>query len=600
MDEKFKTSLELDISKFKEGIERVKETFKNVGNVAKKDVVMDTNNLKEYSNEQKYIMSQIDDIKHKLDLANKGFEVGDVLKLEADLDRLNSKLNDTNKQVNKLGNIGEGIKKGFDKGMKSAKRFTLSLFGIQSVYRMLSRASSSYLSQDEETSRKVQSAWIGLGSIFAPLLEKMANFVIKIVSYLNVFWKALFGVDFLAKAMAKSMDKANKSAKAMHKTMKSLGGMDEITNIGDTSGGGLASGIDTSWTDAFAEVELDAGVVEWLENIATKMQPIVDFIKDAFTWIIENKEMVLGFILGLSIAIGVLSGNWQNKIMALGIGLAIAGIIKLVKELIEWIKNPSWEQFTKVLDGLALALIGVGIAMIAFNATNPVGWIILAIGAVVALTSTIIKNWDWIKEKSLTLIKWFKSSFPTLFYIITEPFKNAWNTIKGVWGGAKQFFGGIKDLFVGIFTLDGNKIKNGLKQMLQGMGNIIISFIEGAINGFLIPINSAIKLINKIPGVNIPIIKVTIPRIPKLDVGTNYVPEDTLAMIHKGEAVVPKKFNSSEYFGSGNEETNNLLRVLIETLEEKDMSVNIDKKAIGQASADYINSQKRIMGRGVI
>ena len=32
-------------------------------------------------------------------------------------------------------------------------------------------------------------------------------------------------------------------------------------------------------------------------------------------------------------------------------------------------------------------------------------------------------------------------------------------------------------------------------------------------------------------------------RIPQLAVGTNYVPEDTLAMIHKGEAVVPKKFN---------------------------------------------------------
>ena len=31
--------------------------------------------------------------------------------------------------------------------------------------------------------------------------------------------------------------------------------------------------------------------------------------------------------------------------------------------------------------------------------------------------------------------------------------------------------------------------------------------------------------------------------IPTLDTGTNYVPKDTLAMIHQGEAVVPKKFN---------------------------------------------------------
>src|SRR5690606_19924950 len=43
--------------------------------------------------------------------------------------------------------------------------------------------------------------------------------------------------------------------------------------------------------------------------------------------------------------------------------------------------------------------------------------------------------------------------------------------------------------------------------------------------------------------------------IPKLDVGTNYVASDGLAFLHKGEAVIPKKFNSQEYFGKiGNED----------------------------------------------
>ena len=31
--------------------------------------------------------------------------------------------------------------------------------------------------------------------------------------------------------------------------------------------------------------------------------------------------------------------------------------------------------------------------------------------------------------------------------------------------------------------------------------------------------------------------------IPFLDVGTNYVPQDMLAQIHQGEAVVPKQYN---------------------------------------------------------
>lgn len=31
--------------------------------------------------------------------------------------------------------------------------------------------------------------------------------------------------------------------------------------------------------------------------------------------------------------------------------------------------------------------------------------------------------------------------------------------------------------------------------------------------------------------------------IPSYDVGTNYVPRDTLAMVHEGEAIIPKRYN---------------------------------------------------------
>ncbi|HHX80517.1 MAG TPA: hypothetical protein GX692_05605 [Acholeplasmataceae bacterium] len=578
MDEKFKTSLELDISKFKEGIERVKETFKNVGNVAKKNIVIEDSDITEQIKKLQIERTKLlEEIKNSEDLLS-GIKYwqdtsifGDSLEkdkqalqeIDNQLEQLNSTLKNnniivekTNNSFNRLGNINKNLQKGFDKGLKSAKRFTLSLFGIHSVYRMLSRASSAYLSQDEETTRKIQSAWIGLGSIFAPILEKIANFVIKAVKYINVFIKALTGVDFLARAMDKSMNKANKTAGKLSKT---LAGFDELTNLDDSSSG---ADMDTSWIDAFKDVPLDENVVTWLENIAEKMKPIIEtskqiggVIKDIwdsifapfFTFILDNWDLIgkdfMGLILLIGIVIDGATGNW------LGI------IAKLVMFVILY-----WDDIKEAL----------------------------------------IVVWDLIVATVKLAIKIIVGILESVFYIITEPFKNAWKTIKDVWGGAKTFFKGIKDLFVGIFTLDGTKIKNGLKQMLQGMGNIIIAFIEGAINGFLIPINAAIKLINKIPGVNIPILKVTIPRIPKLDVGTNYVPEDTLAMIHKGEAVVPKKFNSSEYFSGGNDETNNLLRELIETLEEKDMSVSIDKNSIGQASADYINSQKRIMGRGVI
>ncbi|HHX81051.1 MAG TPA: hypothetical protein GX692_08310, partial [Acholeplasmataceae bacterium] len=342
------------------------------------------------------------------------------------------------------------------------------------------------------------------------------------------------------------------------KLSKTLAGFDELTNLDDSSSG---ADMDTSWIDAFKDVPLDENVVTWLENIAEKMKPIIETVKQIggvikdiwdsifapfFTFILDNWDLIgkdfIGLILLIGIVIDGATGNW------LGI------IAKLVMFVILY-----WDDIKNALIVVWDLIVGV---------------VKLSIGFIIGILESV-------------------------FYSITAPFKNAWKTIKGVWDGAKTYFQGIKDLFVGIFTLDGTKIKNGLKQMLQGMGNIIIAFIEGTINGFLIPINAAIKLINKIPGVNIPILKVTIPRIPKLDVGTDYVPRDMLAIVHEGEKIVPKKFNSQNYI-QNNDETNNLLRVLIETLEEKEMSVNIDKNAIGQASADYINSQKRIMGRGVI
>jgi hypothetical protein len=599
MEEKFSVSLELMIQKFKDKAKQVQEVSKNVASKIKENMSVNVGGgaFKSMTAESELLLNKINDIKATLEMAktdSKLFSKTEVLELRAELERLEKQYGKLNQSSNMFSSSFNKVQEGMNKSLKSAKRFTLSLFGIQSGIRMVSRAMSAYSSIDEESAKKTQAAWIGLGSMFSWLKDMIADFTIKAVSYINVFIKALTGTDFLANAMAKSMNKASKSA---GKLSKVLAGFDEITNLGDSASGAT---IDTSWIDAFKNVELDQNVVAWLENIATFMKPIVEWIKEAFTWIIENKEMAIGFILGLGIAFGILSGQWTSKILALGIGLAIAGIIEFVIELIEWIKNPSWEQFTKVLDGLALAVAGVGLAMIAFNATNPVGWIILAISAIIALASTVIKNWDWIKEKTTALVNWFKSTFPTLFHIITEPFKNAWNTVKNVWDGAKTFFSGIKDIFVGIFTLDGTKIKNGLKQVLQGMGNIIIGFIEGVINAFLIPINEAIKLINKIPGVNIPIIKVSIPKIPKLAVGTPYVEKSGYAMIHEGEAVVPKKFNSDEYFsrlgGNNNEKTNKLLEELIDRVERIEINPYTTILDVGQAGQSYRNSQGRIMG----
>lgn len=88
-------------------------------------------------------------------------------------------------------------------------------------------------------------------------------------------------------------------------------------------------------------------------------------------------------------------------------------------------------------------------------------------------------------------------------------------------------------------------------------------------------------------------------KIPSFDVGTNYVPNDMLAQIHKGEAIIPKKFNSNEYFinkNNNSDETNSLLRDLIDRVEQIEFNPYTTVKDVGYASQKYRSQKSRIMG----
>jgi len=47
--------------------------------------------------------------------------------------------------------------------------------------------------------------------------------------------------------------------------------------------------------------------------------------------------------------------------------------------------------------------------------------------------------------------------------------------------------------------------------------------------------------------------------LPSFDVGTNYIPHDMLAQVHKGEAIVPERFNPAAHFGGAGQGDNQAL-----------------------------------------
>lgn len=611
--EKYGIELELITNKFKEKMQEIKGSFSSLTD---KKVSINANTA-----QINYLKSQIDDLTEKIRRIDKGFETGDVLKYEAQLERVKSQYDQLITKQNQLkassNTSTSNVVKGLDRMTSKIKRFGLSLLSIRSMYLLVSRASSAYLAQDTALAEKMQSVWAGLGAMLAPIIEAIADLLIKAVKYINIFIKALTGVDLLARASAKSMGGTAKAAKSLN---KALAGFDELQNL-DTDAGGGTGGV--GGFGAFDNVEIDT---EWADRLQRWGE-----------WIKENKEAVLSALLGVATAISLIKAGVEG-LKALGIGIAIAGIVYAIQGLKDFIDDPSLKNFGKVLQGIGAAVLGIGIAF------TSVGAIIA--GAVILVVGTVVKYWeqiksflqggiDWLKEQTDFMYNTFGWVIGTIYELIVDDIQLILDWFDTVVKDLKQIFSGIIDFISGVFTGNWKKAWEGLKNIFLGIaeiigktfdtvlssiknkvikiGSAIGTAVSGAfravVNGVLgtierfsntpiRAINSLIGVINTLPGVNLS--RLNTFSFPRLNVGTNYVPEDQLAMIHKGEAVVPKKFNSKEYFGGTSDETNAKLDEVIQAINNIEINPYTTIRDVGKASLNYINNKSRQLGESVV
>lgn len=228
-----------------------------------------------------------------------------------------------------------------------------------------------------------------------------------------------------------------------------------------------------------------------------------------------------------------------GKQIAIIIGLIVAAIPPLIALI---------GGVIVVLGSLTTAAGALNIAM------GPLILIILgimaAIAALIAIGVLLWKNWDKIKAKAIEIWGYIKTFFSKIWNGIKLVASTVWGGIKsfilGVWDKIKAgaaIFGKIKDGIVGAFE----SVKSKISSIWSGIWGTIKKFINWIIGG----INSMIRGINNlsfsapdwVPFIGGKSFGFSIPQIPKLDVGTNYVKDDGLAYLHEGEAVVPKKYN---------------------------------------------------------
>ena len=350
MNEKYGIELELLTSAFNKQVEKVKKTAQSIKTAFDPN---DVSGMKINGNLQKEISGiskefqklsgnkislgnavELQNYKNKLQSIGKEFKriendskglfkaynteaiqqvVNGYGQVEKKVEKTKNEVKKLNQEAQKTTSINNGVNqlaKGIDKATSRIKRFALSLFSIRSIYALVSKASSAYLAHDTELADKLQSVWAGLGAMLEPIINNIANTLIKAVGYINIFVKSLTGVDLLAKASSKSMDKASKSAKGLN---KSLAGFDELNNLDSDS----SSNIDTGISNPFASIQ----------NVEL---PWAETIKVFGEWCKGNLPTVIGLLGGISAGI-ILIKTGLGGILATKFGtttlVAVSGII---------------------------------------------------------------------------------------------------------------------------------------------------------------------------------------------------------------------------------------------------------------------------------
>ena len=107
----------------------------------------------------------------------------------------------------------------------------------------------------------------------------------------------------------------------------------------------------------------------------------------------EKVKEILPFIEAIGAAILVVKNN-LGLLEGLGIWLIIDGVRKTIEATLDMIENPSWENFSKILEGIGEILMGGGLLV---GLESPLGVPLLVIGRVIDAVGDVIDYFDKVK-----------------------------------------------------------------------------------------------------------------------------------------------------------------------------------------------------------
>lgn len=207
-----------------------------------------------------------------------------------------------------------------------------------------------------------------------------------------------------------------------------------------------------------AILDVTAGID--MDTIVGYVQSFFDAISNVVSFLIENKEIVIG-VIG-------------------AIGLALTAL-----KIVEFAQS--------VISGIS-AISGA----LSFLAANPIVLVIAAIAALIAVLVLIVTKGEEIKAWLAGFNEWLQGVFATDWTEVFGPvLGNVLNgffaLLKGIWDGVYQVLNGVIDFIQGIFTGNWEQAWSGVQEIVSGVWSYITGLITGAcdlIEGILLGLDS--------------------------------------------------------------------------------------------------------------
>lgn len=525
---KQKVKIEADVSDFEAAKtliqQQTDETLKNAQTQEQVNFVLEqeADNLKVINAAYDVSKGELDEINRKIRQNATNQE-----NVKTEIDGINANLIKVKKNSD-LREMFDGIGKSAQNVTKRIAAWGLAIFGVRGAINFI-RSSMSTLSQyNEQMSTDIQYLRFTLATTLEPVIQKLIALAYELLSVIGSIAKFLTGKNIFANAgvdrFSKGVKNASKNAKELNKQLASFDEMNVLQNNA-SSGGGIGGAELPSM-----KIDVDRTIPKWLDEVAAGILGIVTAVKLLFS--------------GLA------------PLQALGIGLIIAGVVYAIEGLIQYLQDPTWENFGQIIQGIGIAVVGLGIAFLGLPG--------IIAGAIILVVGTIIRYWDEIKAFLSSGIEWLQNSvskirdfmgdqvaniyqtFVDMFKGILIGFNNAINGLKQILDGIIQFvrgvftgnwkqaWEGLKNIFSGAFnTMKGvafsvlSTISGAAKMIVQtvaytigdlfkGVINVVLALIESKLNTPINAINKLISKINDVPGINIgKLSTIKLPRLAK-------------------------------------------------------------------------------------